>query len=78
MGGCFSLFQTFEAPAGGEREPPSGYAAELLVLGGAFVAEGGSLIRALHQVHGAPDGARDPALRTVIAEDSTVVFGVLS
>lgn len=57
----------------------SGYAAGLIVLGVAFLAEGISLARALHQVHrqgGASAGARDPALRTVVAEDGTAVLGV--
>lgn len=77
MGGCFSFFQGFEALGSDEQEPPSGYAIGLTVLGVALLAEGSSLVRALLQVRGEKDGVRDPALRTVIAEDSTAVFGVL-
>nr|WP_210569932.1 cation diffusion facilitator family transporter [Streptomyces sp. GESEQ-4] len=78
MGGCFSFFQGFEALRNGAEEKLSGYVAGLIVLGVAFVAEGGSLARALYQAHrqGGRDRLRDPALRTVIAEDGTAVLGV--
>ncbi|MFC8343043.1 cation diffusion facilitator family transporter [Streptomyces sp. NPDC057280] len=79
MGGCFSFFQGFEALRNGAEEELSGYIAGLVVLGVAFVAEGASLARALHQTHrqgGLGDGLRDPALRTVVAEDGTAVLGV--
>lgn len=78
MGGCFSFFQGFEALRNGAEEKLSGYVAGLVVLGVAFVAEGGSLARALYQAHrqGGRDRLRDPALRTVIAEDGTAVLGV--
>jgi cation diffusion facilitator family transporter len=79
MGGCFSFFQGFEALKNGAEEKLSGYVAGLIVLGVAFVAEGASLLRALHQVRrqgGTDGGMRDPALRTVVAEDGTAVLGV--
>ncbi|TXS43178.1 cation transporter [Streptomyces sp. uw30] len=79
MGGCFSVFQGIEALRSGGGEQFSGYVAGMIVLGIAFVAEGLSLVRALHQVHrqgGLADGLRDPALRTVVAEDATAVIGV--
>lgn len=78
MGGCFSFFQGFEALRNGADEKLSGYVAGLIVLGVAFVAEGASLLRALHQVRrqGGLGGVRDPALRTVVAEDGTAVLGV--
>ncbi|MCI3274163.1 cation diffusion facilitator family transporter [Streptomyces cylindrosporus] len=78
MGGCFSFFQGFEALRNGAEEKLSGYVAGLIVLGVAFVAEGVSLLRALHQVRrqGGKGGLRDPALRTVVAEDGTAVLGV--
>ena len=78
MGGCFSFFQGFEALRNGAEEKLSGYVAGLIVLGVAFLAEGASLLRALHQVHrqGGWGGLRDPALRTVVAEDGTAVLGV--
>ncbi|MEU6649682.1 cation diffusion facilitator family transporter [Streptomyces sp. NPDC046900] len=80
MGGCFSFFQGFEALQGGAKESHEGYVAGLVVLGVALVVEGVSLLRALHQVHRqsgtAGQGLRDPALRTVVAEDSTAVLGV--
>ncbi|MGW0611584.1 cation diffusion facilitator family transporter [Streptomyces sp. NPDC002788] len=79
MGGCFSFFQGFEALASGGEEDLGGYVAGLIVLGIALLAEGGSLLRALYQVRrqgGAATGMRDPALRTVVAEDGTAVLGV--
>ncbi|MER6038134.1 MULTISPECIES: cation diffusion facilitator family transporter [unclassified Streptomyces] len=79
MGGCFSFFQGFEALRSGTEEKFSGYVAGLIVLGVALVAEGASLMRALHQVRrqgGGRDALRDPALRTVVAEDGTAVLGV--
>ena len=78
-GGCFSFFQGFEALRNGTDEEFSGYVAGLIVLGVALIAEGISLARALHQVHhqgGSLTGLRDPALRTVVAEDGTAVLGV--
>lgn len=77
MGGCFSFYQGVHALAGDPQESRSGYTAGLAVLVVALLAEGGSLIRALHQLRKEKDGARDPALRTVIAEDSTAVLGVV-
>ncbi|MFD8717366.1 cation diffusion facilitator family transporter [Streptomyces sp. NPDC059629] len=77
MGGCFSVFQGIEALRNGAEEKLSGYVAGLIVLGVAFCAEGISLIRALHQVRREQRGLRDPALRTVVAEDGTAVLGVL-
>ncbi|GAA3533947.1 cation diffusion facilitator family transporter [Streptomyces osmaniensis] len=80
MGGCFSFFQGVEAlRGGGGEEKFSGYVAGMIVLGVAFVAEGLSLVRALRQVRrqgGLASGMRDPALRTVVAEDTTAVLGV--
>nr|WP_256915615.1 cation diffusion facilitator family transporter [Streptomyces hilarionis] len=79
MGGCFSVFQGVEALRSGADETMSGYVAGLVVLGVSFLAEGASLLRALHQVRGqggASAGLRDPALRTVVAEDGTAVLGV--
>ncbi|MFJ3230866.1 cation diffusion facilitator family transporter [Streptomyces sp. NPDC086787] len=80
MGGCFSFFQGFEALRGGAGETSGGYVVGLAVLGLALVAEGSSLLRALYQVRsqgGGSSGLRDPALRTVVAEDATAVLGVL-
>ncbi|MFE2374091.1 cation diffusion facilitator family transporter [Streptomyces sp. NPDC059398] len=80
MGGCFSVWQGVEAlRGGGEQESTGGYIVGLVVLGVALIAEGTSLARALLQVRGqSGDGiGKDPALRTVIAEDGTAVIGVL-
>ncbi|MFF5897733.1 cation diffusion facilitator family transporter [Streptomyces argenteolus] len=79
VGGCFSFFQGFEALSRDEHESPEGYTVGLVVLGVAFLAEGGSLVRALMQLRAerGSGAARDPALRTVVAEDSTAVLGVL-
>ncbi|MFJ4466580.1 cation diffusion facilitator family transporter [Streptomyces sp. NPDC089424] len=78
MGGCFSFFQGVEALAKGGEESFGGYLAGMIVLGVALLAEGASLLRALHQLRGQgfADGMRDPALRTVVAEDGTAVLGV--
>ncbi|MFD0039694.1 cation diffusion facilitator family transporter [Streptomyces anulatus] len=76
MGGCFSFYQGLSALRRGGHESPEGYTAGLIVLGVALVAEGTSLARALHQARREKRGALDPALRTVIAEDSTAVLGV--
>ncbi|WP_349239933.1 cation diffusion facilitator family transporter [Streptomyces sp. CC219B] len=80
MGGCFSFFQGFDALRNGTGESREGYVAGLIVLGFALLAEGASLLRAVHQVRrqgGRADGGlRDPALRTVVAEDGTAVLGV--
>ncbi|MFJ6894626.1 cation diffusion facilitator family transporter [Streptomyces hokutonensis] len=79
MGGCFSVFQGVEALRNGAEETSGGYAAGLVVLAVALVVEGVSLLRALHQVRaqgGGMDALRDPALRTVVAEDGTAVLGV--
>ncbi|MGX1880706.1 cation diffusion facilitator family transporter [Streptomyces sp. NPDC055287] len=80
MGGCFSFFQGFEALTGADgKESHTGYVAGLAVLGVALLAEGTSLARALHQAHRQPGVGlgKDPALRTVVAEDGTAVVGVL-
>lgn len=80
MGGCFSFFQGVEALRNGAEESFHGYVAGLAVLGVALLAEGASLLTALHQVRrqgGGADGMRDPALRTVVAEDGTAVIGVM-
>ncbi|MFE7856917.1 cation diffusion facilitator family transporter [Streptomyces sp. NPDC057403] len=79
MGGCFSFFQGLQALRNGAEEKTSGYVAGLIVLGVSFLAEGVSLLRAVHQVRrqgGSGGGMRDPALRTVVAEDGTAVLGV--
>jgi cation diffusion facilitator family transporter len=78
MGGCFSVFQGVQALRNGAEEDFTGYVAGLSVLGVALLAEGASLLRALYQVRtqGGGSGLRDPALRTVVAEDGTAVLGV--
>ncbi|MBQ1088404.1 cation diffusion facilitator family transporter [Streptomyces sp. B93] len=78
MGGCFSFFQGVEALRNGTEESFGGYVAGMIVLGVALLAEGASLLRALYQLRrqGGRAGLRDPALRTVVAEDGTAVLGV--
>ncbi|NEA66342.1 cation diffusion facilitator family transporter [Streptomyces sp. SID12488] len=84
MGGCFSFFQGVEALKSDTEESFGGYVAGLVVLGVALLAEGASLLRAVHQARGekgkgtagSAGALRDPALRTVIAEDGTAVLGV--
>jgi cation diffusion facilitator family transporter len=88
MGGCFSFFQGVQALRSSGGESHSGYVIGLVVLGVALAAESTSLAKALHQVRGQARreghgtlrqlrAGRDPALRTVLAEDSTAVLGVL-
>ncbi|QHY99676.1 Ferrous-iron efflux pump FieF [Streptomyces sp. S4.7] len=77
MGGCFSFYQGYNALVTDDGESPSGYTAGLIVLGVALVAEGSSLLRALHQLRKQKGSAKDPAVRTVVAEDATAVLGVL-
>ncbi|WP_326574146.1 cation transporter [Streptomyces sp. NBC_00481] len=78
MGGCFSFYQAFHALTTGSEESYDGYVVGIAVLGVALLSEGASLLRALHQVRrqGGVGGLRDPALRTVVAEDGTAVLGV--
>ncbi|WP_369367842.1 cation diffusion facilitator family transporter [Streptomyces sp. CG4] len=77
MGGCFSVYQGAQALRSDRQESPAGYTAGLAVLGIALLADGASLLRALHQARRQRDGAADPALRTVIAEDTTAVTGAI-
>ncbi|WP_425443469.1 cation diffusion facilitator family transporter [Streptomyces monashensis] len=77
MGGCFSVYQGSQALRSDRQESTTGYTAGLAVLGVALLADGASLLRALHQARRKRDGAADPALRTVIAEDTTAVTGVI-
>lgn len=77
MGGCFSFYQGYHALASDTGEEPSGYTVGLIVLAVALVAEGSSLLRALHQLRGQKGSGKDPAVRTVVAEDATAVLGVL-
>ncbi|MFE2230446.1 cation diffusion facilitator family transporter [Streptomyces kronopolitis] len=87
-GGCFSFFQGIEAFHAQEAESHTGYLIGLIVLAVALLAEGTSLIRALSQVRTQArshhrsmlreiKNTEDPALRTVLAEDSTACLGVL-
>ncbi|MER6516227.1 cation diffusion facilitator family transporter [Streptomyces sp. NPDC060334] len=87
-GGCFSVFQGIEAFRSGGSESHKGYVIGLIVLFAALLAEGASLVRAVRQVRGEAREAgrstteeirqvRDPALRTVLAEDSTACAGVV-
>ncbi|MFE6127566.1 cation diffusion facilitator family transporter [Streptomyces sp. NPDC056437] len=77
MGGCFSFYQGVHALGEDQQESHAGYLAGLAVLAVALIAEGSSLVRALYQLRRQKEGAADPALRTVIAEDGTAVLGVL-
>ncbi|MFF7330134.1 cation diffusion facilitator family transporter [Streptomyces sp. NPDC090306] len=78
MGGCFSFYQGYEAIRKGSDETFTGYMVGLAVLVVSLLAEGVSLLRALLQVRkaGGKEGLKDPALRTVVAEDGTAVLGV--
>ncbi|NSC25436.1 cation diffusion facilitator family transporter [Streptomyces albus subsp. chlorinus] len=87
-GGCFSFFQSFEAFHSSSEETFAGYVTGLAVLVVALLAEGTSLVRALCQVRAQARAqarsmaaevrhSEDPALRTVLAEDSAACLGVL-
>ncbi|MFJ6215993.1 cation diffusion facilitator family transporter [Streptomyces sp. NPDC092296] len=87
-GGCFSFYQglhTLLGPGGANTEA---YPVVYVVLLVALAAEGSSLLRAARQVYrqarrlGRSFGRQlregdDPTVRTVVAEDSTAVLGVL-
>ncbi|MFD7918464.1 cation diffusion facilitator family transporter [Streptomyces sp. NPDC059740] len=86
-GGCFSFFQGIEAFGSQGGESTLGYVIGLVVLVVALLAEGTSLARAVLQTrtearkHGRGllaevRGTEDPALRTVLAEDSAACLGV--
>ncbi|MFJ5262480.1 cation diffusion facilitator family transporter [Streptomyces sp. NPDC088387] len=77
MGGCFSFFQAWEALRSHQTVSVPHYVAGLAVLAVALLAEGGSLLRALYQYRRQGGKAGDPAHRTVIAEDSAAVVGVV-
>lgn len=77
LGGCFSFYQGIEALGSTENESRSGYIAGLAVLLIALLAEGASLMKAVVAARRSEEGANDPALRTVLAEDGTAVIGVL-
>jgi cation diffusion facilitator family transporter len=78
LGGCFSFYQGLRALGGTENETMTGYYAGLAVLFVALLAEGASLLKAVHETRkGGRGGVHDPALRTVLAEDGTAVVGVL-
>ncbi|MFC4031008.1 cation diffusion facilitator family transporter [Streptomyces polygonati] len=77
LGGCFSFYQGVRALSGSEHESHAGYIAGLIVLLVSLIAEGASLLKAVVQARRSGEGASDPALRTVLAEDGTAVIGVL-
>ncbi|MYS22671.1 cation diffusion facilitator family transporter [Streptomyces sp. DvalAA-14] len=77
LGGCFSFYQGVRALSSTEHESNAGYIAGLAVLLVSLLAEGASLLKAVVQARRSGEGANDPALRTVLAEDGTAVIGVL-
>jgi cation diffusion facilitator family transporter len=84
-GGCFSLYQGVRAWLSPTSETGADLTVAAVVLALAFLAEGASLTKALSQSRSHDGGRRlslkamtaEPALRTVIAEDSTAVVGVV-
>jgi cation diffusion facilitator family transporter len=84
MGGCFSFYQGIRAWRP-EPESSLGFKVALGVLAVSMAAESSSLAKALIERRrrqrelGGPAGlaGQDPALRTVLAEDSTAVLGVV-
>lgn len=92
-GGCFSFYQGVRAWIDPPVETSYGFVVALGVLGVSLLAEGASLVKALVQrrrrreaaartARGGHEGGatglgEDPALRTIVAEDSTAVAGVL-
>ena len=88
MGGCFSFYQGIEAMRSEGSDSRTGFIVGFAVLAVALIAEGASLAKALVQVRSQARregrsmfrqlrAADDPALRTVLAEDSTACLGVL-
>ncbi|WNI18591.1 cation diffusion facilitator family transporter [Actinacidiphila sp. ITFR-21] len=77
LGGVFSFYQGVRALSSHGHESHAGYVAGLAVLFVSLLAEGGSLLKAVVQSRRSGQGATDPALRTVLAEDGTAVIGVL-
>ncbi|WP_405358706.1 cation diffusion facilitator family transporter [Kitasatospora sp. NBC_00085] len=86
-GGCFSFYQGLHTWLSPPSEPER-FLAVYIVLVVALLAEGSSLARAVFQLrrqaraHGSPLMRQirqpgDPTVRTVLAEDSTAVVGVL-
>jgi cation diffusion facilitator family transporter len=84
-GGCFSIYQGVRAWQTPVHETGADLAVAAAVLVVAFLAEGGSLLKALSQARARGGGrglsvqdmAAEPALRTVIAEDGTAVVGLV-
>jgi cation diffusion facilitator family transporter len=86
-GAVFSAFQGFERIASGGSEKES-FGIAYAILGFSLVAEGISLVRALHQTRGEAREAdrgllefvrrsRDPTTKTVLFEDTVAVTGVV-
>ncbi len=87
-GGCFSFLQGIEAFSSHESLSGTGFLIGMAVLAVSLLAEGTSLLKAVRQVRAEARASHsgllrqmrhtdDPALRTVLAEDSTAVLGVL-
>ncbi|MCD0483807.1 cation diffusion facilitator family transporter [Streptacidiphilus sp. ASG 303] len=87
-GGCFSFYQGMHALLNPGSEETGAYAVVYVVLAVSLVAEGTSLAKAVLQVRrAAREHGRgfltevregdDPTVRTVLAEDSTAVLGVV-
>lgn len=80
MGGCFSFYEGLMAFRETETQTTRAFVVAAVVLVVALLAEGASLARAVRQSMregGGLRGGSDPTLRTVLAEDSTAVLGVL-
>nr|WSX74738.1 cation diffusion facilitator family transporter [Streptomyces sp. NBC_00899] len=86
-GGCFSFYQGLHGWLSPESSS-GGFLATYIVLAVALAAEGTSLLRAVVQLRGRArehgrslrreiSASDDPTVRTVFAEDSTAVLGVL-
>ncbi|MGH3880196.1 MAG: cation diffusion facilitator family transporter [Actinophytocola sp.] len=85
-GAMFAFYQGFSTIFGEEREQTSAWVG-YLVLGGAFVLEGISLLRAIRQIRGESGAERrspreylrlsdDPTVKTVFFEDSAALIGL--
>ncbi|MFG2819986.1 cation diffusion facilitator family transporter [Kitasatospora sp. NPDC048365] len=83
-GGCFSFYQGVHTWLSPPTRPES-FLPVYVVLLVALIADGGSLVRVVVQLRGEARGggsrpfwrSSDPTARTVLAEDSTAVLGVL-
>lgn len=75
LGAGFSILQGIEAIV--EDSPVDSLGIAYAVLGASFLFEGASWLRAVLQVRGNRDQLADPAVRTVLFEDTAALIGLV-